>query len=144
VLTTTRTARPETNAQVRARQAQELLTQAREEFRAQQYLRCLDRCESLTTGYSDLLEGAEAVQMAAEIKRNPDWLRQACDSLGNQLAALYLELADTCLKRGQPQQAVPCLERVVRMLPGSQYAEAAQARLARISTKPTPTDDKRN
>ena len=82
--------------------------------------------------------------MAAEIKSNPEWLRQACDSLGNQLAALYLELADTWLKRGQPQQAVPCLERVVRILPGSRYAEVAQARLARINAKVTATDAQRN
>jgi thioredoxin-related protein len=141
---TTLTARPAAKTEARSRRAQELLTQAREEFRAQQYSRCLDRCESLTTGYSDLLEGAEAVQMVSEIKSNPAWLGQACDSLGNQLAGLYLELADTWLKRGQPQQAVPCLERVVRILPGSRYAEAAQARLARISAHLTPTADKRN
>src|SRR5262249_10506037 len=92
------TARPEASASTRARRAQELLTQARAEFQAQQYLRCLDRCESLTTGYSDLLEGAEAVQMVFEIKSSPERLQQACDSLGKQLASLYLDLADAWLK----------------------------------------------
>jgi thioredoxin-related protein len=125
-------ARPETKAQSRARRAQVLLTQAREEFRARQFLCCLDRCENLAANYADLLEGAEAVQIARELKGNPDCLKQTCDRLGEQLGALYMELAETWLQRGQPQQAVPYLERVVQLLPGSRQAEAAQARLARL------------
>jgi outer membrane protein assembly factor BamD (BamD/ComL family) len=45
---------------------------------------------------------------------------------------LYLALADTWLKRGQPQQAVFYLERVVQSFPNTRHAEAAQIRLSQI------------
>ena len=43
--------------------------------------------------------------MATEIKYNPEWMRQACDTLSERLGVLYLSLAETWLKKGQPQQA---------------------------------------
>ncbi|HJT78615.1 MAG TPA: DUF255 domain-containing protein [Gemmataceae bacterium] len=122
----------ETQQQQRKRRARELLAQAREDYRTQQYLCCLNRCDSIVSSFADLPEGLEAVQLAAEIKNNPEWMRQACDTLTDQLGTLYLSLADTWLKKGQPQQAVLCLERVVQTLPGSRQAELAQVRLAQI------------
>jgi hypothetical protein len=91
----------------------------------------------LLTSFPDLPEGNEAMQLAAEIKGNPEWMRQACDSLSDQLGVLYLSLAETWLKKGQPEQAVLCLERVVQTLPGTRQAEAAQTRLAQIQGQPT-------
>ena len=64
-----------------------------------------------------LPEAAEAVQLAAEIKSNPEWAKQACDQMSDRLGVLYLALADTWLKKGQPQQAVFYLERVVQNFP---------------------------
>jgi thioredoxin-related protein len=125
-------ARPEVKAQVRSRRAGELLAQARADYQGQQYLCCLDRCEYLAANYADLPEGAEAIQLAAEIKSNPEWLRQACESLTERLGGLYLALAETCLKKGQTQQAVVHLERVVQAFPGTRQADVAQARLAQI------------
>ncbi len=49
---------------------------------------------------------------------------------------LYLALADAWLKRGQPQQAVYYLERVVQTLPGTRHAETAQTRLAQLQGQP--------
>jgi len=121
----------------RGRRARELLAQAREDYRTQQYLCCLDRCDILASSYADLPEGTEAMQLAGEIKNNPEWMRQACDSLSERLGSLYMSLAETWLKRGQPQQAVLCLERVVQQFPGSRQAEAAQVRLAYIKGQPT-------
>ncbi len=130
--------------QQRAQRARELLAQAREEYRTQQYLTCLNRCEVLQASFPDLPEGAEAVQLAGEIKNNPEWMRLACETLSDQLGVLYLSLAETWLKRGQPQQAVICLERVVQTLPGTRQAEAAQVRLAQIQGQPTrPVDFKK-
>lgn len=116
----------------RNRTAHDLLEQAREEYRHQQYLACLDRCEKLSADFSDLPEGAEASKLAAEIKANPEWTKQACDQMGERLSSLYLTLAETWLKKGQPQQAVFYLERVMQTFPNTRNAEIAQVRLAQI------------
>jgi thioredoxin-like negative regulator of GroEL len=116
----------------RAQRARELLSQAKEDYRAQRFLCCLERCDALSTSFADLPEGAEASQVLAEIQGNPEWLKQATEQLGDRLGTLYLALADAWLKRGQPQQAVYYLERVVQAFPNSRQAETAQARLAQL------------
>ena len=118
-----------------------MLAQAREDYRTQQYLCCLDRCEVLSGTYADLAEGTEAMQLAAEIKNNPEWMRLACDNLSDRLGLLYLSLAETWPKKGQPQQAVLYLERVVQAFPNTRQAEAAQIRLAQIQGQPTRAVD---
>jgi tetratricopeptide (TPR) repeat protein len=133
---------PEVRQQQRAQRARELLAQAREDYRTKQYVCCLDRCEILASSYGDLPEGAEAMQLAAEIKNNPEWMQSACDSLAERLGNLYLALAETWLRKGQPQQAILCLERVIHTLPGSRQAEIAQVRLAQLQgLPPTRTVD---
>jgi len=129
----------------RTRRARELLAEAREDFRGQQYLLCLDRCELLARTFADMPEAAEAGQLAADIKNNPERLRQAADLAGEQLGALYLSLAETCLRKGQPQQAMQWLERVIQTLPNTRQADAAQMRLAQIQGQPVtrPVDFKR-
>jgi tetratricopeptide (TPR) repeat protein len=136
-LLTALSAKPEIKSQVRQQRARELLTQAREDYRTQQYLCCLDRCELLAASYADLPEGMEALQLAAEIKENPEWLQRACDSLTNRLSGLYLALAESLIKKGQPQQATLYLERVVKSFPGTRDADTAQVRLANIQGRPT-------
>jgi thioredoxin-like negative regulator of GroEL len=128
----------------RQQRARELLAQARQAYRSQQYLECLRHCDVLQVSFPDLSEGNEAGQLAAEIKNNPEWMRLACDTLSDQLGSMYLNLADTWLKKGQPQQAVLALEKVVQTLPGSRMAEIAQLRLAQIQGQPTrPVDYKK-
>jgi thioredoxin-like negative regulator of GroEL len=129
--------RPEIKNQQRSRRARELLAQAKEDYRTQQYLCCLDRCEVLAASYADMSEGSEAMQLASEIKNNPEWMRQACESLSDRLGMLYLGLAETWLRKGQPQQAVQYLEKVVQQFPGSRQAEAAQIRLSYIKGQTT-------
>jgi thioredoxin-like negative regulator of GroEL len=134
----------EMKTQQRGRRARELLAQAREDYRTQQYLSCLNRCDLLLTGFPDLAEGQEALQLAQEIKNNPEWLRQAADTLSDQLGLIYLALAESWLKKGQPQQAVMCLEKVIQALPGTHQAEMAQVRLSQIQGQPTrPVDFKK-
>jgi len=127
----------ELRAQQRLRRARELLAQARQDYRTQQYLCCLDRCEILSAGYGDLPEGAEAIQLADGIKSNPEWMQHACDNLTDRLSGLYLSLAETWIRKGQPQQAQVCLERVIQTFPGSRQAEAAQIRLNQLQGQPT-------
>jgi thioredoxin-related protein len=126
----------------RVRRARDLLTRAREDYKAQLYLCCLDRCEVLVGSFSDLPEAAEAAQLASEIKSNPEWTKQAAEQVADRLCLLYLTLADTWLKKGQPQQATFYLERVVQMFPNTRHAEIAQIRLSQIqgtTAKPTET-----
>jgi hypothetical protein len=122
---------------MRTRRAQELLAQAREDYRTQQYLCCLDRCEVLSATYGDLPEGAEAGQLVVEIKNNPEWLQNACTSLTERLGGLYLSLAETWIRKGQPRQAAVCLERVIQSFPHTRQAETAQIRLAAIQGRST-------
>jgi len=133
--------KPEVKTQQRGQRARELLAQAREDYRTQQYLCCIDRCELLASTYGDLPEGAEASQLVAEIKNNPEWMQQACEGLSDRLGGLYLSLAETWLKKGQPNQAILCLEKVIHSLPGTRQAEAAQVRLAQILGQPTRQAD---
>ena len=85
----------------------------------------------------ELARVADAAQLAADIKGNAEWARSACDQLSDRLGVLYLALADTCLKKGQPQQAVFYLEHVVQSFPNSRHAEAAQVRLSQIQGMPS-------
>ncbi|HEV3203991.1 MAG TPA: DUF255 domain-containing protein [Gemmataceae bacterium] len=131
------TAKPEITTQQRSRRAGELLAQAKDDFRSQQFLGCLERCEILTTTFADLPEGLEAGQLLSEIKNNPEWMRQACQNLSGRLGMLYLAMAETWLKKGQPQQAIFYLERVIQAFPGTREADSAQTRLSQLHGQPT-------
>jgi tetratricopeptide (TPR) repeat protein len=124
--------RPELRDQQRQRRARELLAQARDEFRTQQYVGCLERCEVLTTTYNDMPEGVEARQLAADVRDNPELMARACDALSQRTGAMYLALAEAWVKKGQPLQAQLCLEKVMQTAPGSRQAEHAQVRLAQL------------
>jgi thioredoxin-like negative regulator of GroEL len=130
-------AKPEVQTQVRVRQAREVLAQAREDYRTQQYLCCLDRCERLATSYADLPEGVEGEQLANQIKNNPEWLQQACETLTDRLSELYLALAETCIQKNQPLRAARYLERILQAFPGTPQAETARVRLSALQGRPT-------
>jgi thioredoxin-like negative regulator of GroEL len=129
-------ARPGIRAEQRTRRARELLAQAREDYRTKQYLCCLDRCEILVDSYQDLPESAEAGQLLAEIKNNAELMRGLCDTMTERMGGLYLSLAETLLRKGQPQQAMVYLERVLRSFPNTRQAELAQTRLAQLQASP--------
>jgi hypothetical protein len=130
-------AKPELRDQQRTLRARELLASARSEYRSQQYLACLERCETLAATYGDLPEGNEGSQLATEIKSNPDLMKRACDSLEDRLAGMYLAMADSWMKKGDKAQAQECLERLVQACPKSVQAQSAQTRLAQIQGRPT-------
>ena len=112
--------------------AGELIERARDDFRRKQYLPCLECCENLIANYADQKESAEAGKLVAEIKDNPEWTKQACEEMSERLSSLYLTLAETWIKKGQPQQAIFYLERVVQTFPHTRNADVAQVRLAQI------------
>jgi hypothetical protein len=130
--------RVESGGELRQRVAHDLLAQAREDYNNRQFMACLDRCESVAASYADLPEAREANQLAEEIKKNPEWTRQACDQLADRLSLMYLSLADSWVRQGQPQQAIFYLERVMQNYPNSKHAEAASVRLAQLQGQPLP------
>jgi tetratricopeptide (TPR) repeat protein len=129
---------PELKEQQRTRLARKLLAQAREDYRTQQYLCCMDRCELLVAGYGDLSEADEARTLISDIKSNPIWMQTACEGLTDRLGSLYIALAESWLKKGQPQQATQYLEKVIKLFPSTRNAEIAQVQLARLQG-PQPT-----
>jgi tetratricopeptide (TPR) repeat protein len=128
--------RPASGATERKRRATELLRQAREDYRTGQYLCCLERCEQLADKFTDLPEGEQGATLASEIKANPEWTRQAADQLSERLSSLYLSLAESWLKNGQPQRAVFYLERITKIFPGTSQATEARQRLSRLKGVP--------
>ncbi len=116
----------------RLKKAQELLVQAKSFYKSKDYIPCLDRCEILLQGFGDLEEGQEAQKLAGEIRANPEWMQSAADTLGDRLGGIYLSLAESLLKRGQPERANFYLQRVVAAFPGSRQAESAQIRIGQI------------
>jgi thioredoxin-related protein len=123
----------------RGRRAQELLASARDDFKNERFLACLDQCEVLAAAYADLAEGKEGERIAAEIKSNPDRMAKVCDSMNDRLAAMYVTQAEAWLKKGNYEQASVCLEKVLRISPTGAMASLAQARLAQIQNKTSDT-----
>jgi thioredoxin-related protein len=135
-------ARAKAEKETRQARARELLRQAREDFARQRYHCCLDRCEVVVEEFRDLSEAREARQLIADVTGNPEWTRKACRQLGDRLSQLYLAQADTWLKKGQPQQAIFYLERILHNFPDSQHAKTAKVRLLQIQGAPkSPEDD---
>jgi thioredoxin-related protein len=126
----------------RKRQAQEMLAQAREDYKAQRFLCCLDRCEQLSTDFGDLPEGQTADKLSSEIKENTEWAAKASDQLTDRLCILYLAQADAWLKKGQPQQAILHLDRLVKLYPGSRHADLARGKLSRLRGAPETPEKK--
>jgi len=131
------TQNPQVRQEQRSRRARELLTQAREYHRNKEYTLCVDRCSMLMRSFGDLTEGQQGAQLFTDIKNDPEWLQQACDAFGDRLSEMYLALAESHLKRGQPQQAKHFLERTIRAFPGTPQAESAQIRLEQLQGTPT-------
>lgn len=128
-LLTALAAKPEVREGLRVRKARELLAQAKDDFQSQQFLGVLERCEVLTMSFSDLAEATEAKRLAGSVQENPEYLAKACDALNHRSGVMYLALAESWMKKGQPEQAAVCLERVLQVAPGSRPAEVAQSKL---------------
>ncbi len=73
--------------------------------------------------------------LARQAKGDPAQLGAVCDDLAATLAELHLEMAENLLRRGQSQQAIVCLQKVVQASPQSQHAQMAQARLLQLQPR---------
>ncbi len=121
----------------RIHRAKELMVMAREDFRSQQFNGCLEKCDLLVALHADLPEAAEASQMAAEVRRNPEWLTKACADQNERLSNLYLSLAEAWIRKGKPEEAANCYEKIQLLFPGTQYARMAQVKLGQLQGRPT-------
>jgi hypothetical protein len=76
------------------------------------------------------------VQSLAEIGPagdDPERLQQACSALEDSLAGVYMKLAESWLRRGQPQKAAAAMKKVLLICPEGQHAQLAQDRLHHMS-----------
>jgi thioredoxin-related protein len=112
--------------------AKEVLFLIKQDCKNANYLSCLDRYDYMTATFAEAMETQEAGIIISEIKSNPEWMKAACEQMGEKLANLYLSLADSWTKKGQPQQAIYYLEKTIQTFPGTKYAESAQVRLAQL------------
>lgn len=117
---------------VLAQRAKGLLAQAREDYRSQQLVSCIDKCEAVVQQYNDFPEAAEARQLLADIRSSPDLARRAAEQMTDRLGTLYLALADGWVQKGDPQTAIFYLEKVASACPNTRHAEVAQVRLAQL------------
>src|SRR5205085_4411655 len=120
----------------RGQQAHEMMQQVQEDFRTQQYLVCLVRCETIRRRFADLPEGRQATELIEKITSNPEWMQQVCDTLPDLGGISFLKMAEAKLKQGQPQQAVFFLERLLQAFPNTRHAEIAHMRLSQIQGPP--------
>jgi hypothetical protein len=74
-------------------------------------------------------EGAEAKQLAAQSKNDPERLERACAALVESLAEMYLELAESWLRKGQPRHAAAALQKIIQSCPDTRQAQVAWDRL---------------
>src|SRR5579872_4097832 len=82
------TSRPNANDPHRATRCRDLLAQAKDDFRLQQYASCLEHCEMIAANFGDLPEATEAGQLLADVKSNPEWMKAACDQASDRLSGL--------------------------------------------------------
>lgn len=127
--------KPEVIARRRARLARDLLATAREDFHAGRLYDCMQRCEQLATGFTELPQAKDAEALVADIKGNPERLAKACEQMNDRTAAMYLALADSWAKKGQGAEAAECLKKVIALCPNTRHADVAQGELRKLQGK---------
>ena len=128
--------RPEVKANQRTRRAQDLLAQAREAYKSERVSAALELCEILETTYKDLAEGRQGLELAGEIRANPEKMAIACQNLNERLASLYASLGETWMQKGDREQAAAYFDKAVKAAPASAVGRDAQAKLTGLSPKP--------
>lgn len=114
------------------RPARDPLAAAREAFKAKRYADVLDACDRLA-------ESPEAEALAAQVTGDADKLAAAIEQRNERTAALYLTLADTLEKKGQPKEARSALEKAAKLCPGGKSGEQARAKLAALPKEAAET-----
>jgi hypothetical protein len=77
--------------------------------------------------------------LGANSKNDPEQLERACAALAASLAGMYLELADSWLRQGQPQRAALVLQQLMQSCPDTPEAQLARDRLRDLGAHEGPT-----
>jgi hypothetical protein len=77
---------------------------------------------------------AQAAPTGDDLER----LHQACTALEDSLSETYLELAESWLRRGEPQKAAIALKKILQVCPDRHQARLAQERLLQIGHESAP------
>jgi hypothetical protein len=117
---------PEDTPADRARLARDLLDLTREDFHRQRFLSCLERCKLLAGTFADRPEAAEAKQLLAQIKNDPQRLQQVCAAQLDLLAQTYLDLAESWLRKGETEEAAASWQKILQSCPQTAGAQKAR------------------
>ncbi|GBD35106.1 hypothetical protein HRbin36_00210 [bacterium HR36] len=116
--------------------AASLLEAAQADFSQHNWLACLERCDRLLREFADLPEAKQAQALLEQLKTQPEHMQRACDRLTERLGELHLALAESWLRKGEPQLAIATYQKVSAMFPGTRYAELARVRLHQLTENP--------
>jgi thioredoxin-related protein len=119
----------------------EFLKSAKEDLSRKQIAIALDKLEWVSQ-QSQSIEGIEAKKLLNDLHSSPESLRFAAEQLQDKWSQTLLQLAETNLAAGEPQQAIAAFSQIVRINPNSRTAEIAQARLAQLQGQPTKQPNK--
>jgi tetratricopeptide (TPR) repeat protein len=119
----------------------EFLKSAKEDLSRKQIAIALDKLEWVSQ-QSQSIEGIEAKKLLNDLHSSPESLRFAAEQLQDKWSQTLLQLAETNLAAGEPQQAIAAFSQIVRINPNSRTAEIAQARLAQLQGQPTKQQNK--
>ncbi len=73
-----------------------------------------------------------ALRQAAPARDSPEQLQQACTDLEDSLAEIYMALAESWLRNGQPRRAAAALQKILQVCPERRQAQSARDRLQQI------------
>lgn len=127
--------KPELRDGVRAKRAREILALARDDYRTERYLACLEHCDTLATAYRGLPEGVEGAQLATLVRDNPERMSRAVADMNDRMGAMYMALAQSHIKRGNHTGAAQALEKLVTACPTCSGASEARVQLASLQGK---------
>ena len=125
-------AKPDLTGALRTKKARDLMNQAKQFYKSEDYIPCVYFCDKIVQNYGDLPEGPEAHALAGTIKNNREWMQRATGVMTDHLGGMLLALADNHLKAGEVRLAQQFLQRVITQFPGTRLAESAQIRLNQL------------
>jgi thioredoxin-like negative regulator of GroEL len=130
--------KPETVHKRRQRIVRDLIALARDDFRAERLYDCLQKCEQIASTYADLPEARDAAALVGDIRSNPERMAKACEQMNERTATMYLSLADSWSRKGQPTEAAICLKKVMILCPNTRHSDQAQIELVKLQNKSVP------
>ena len=119
----------------------EFLKSAKEDLSRKQIAIALDKLEWVSQ-QPQTNEAIEAKKILNDLLASPESLRFAAEQLQDKWSQTLLQLAETNLAAGEPQQAIAAFSQILRINPNSRTGEMAQARLAQLQGQPTKSPTK--